>query len=629
MPGIIGMFSSRDIASSTVEHYKTNLMKVSKIRGAESDFKFSCGKCCLVASISTGFNIGHEFLGVEFFESGKTVLVEGFIFNLNEVWSKFFETPMPSMKDALLGLHESHGAKAVAELNGEFNLAFVDLENSSFWLYSDHLASSPLYFIEYDGVAYFASEKRYIWQLIDRLPELDHIGLIQVVAQRYSLDERTVFSGLKRLKPFQRIQYSDGRASSSIYGKLTFKESFKAVSTHDLASEWADLLKTSCHRRLENKDRLLMSLSAGLDSRAVACAIAHQATGIKSRTRGDEGSLESVYAEMIAEKLGFEHFKETPDSLSYSQMIPKILWRTESETHFMNAVSVTSHRKMKKLGDYIIGGWLGDITSGGHIAPDLMLPMSEQAFYNLAFNKHLVFSKELLGRVFSSKMMQQCFGELFENFRLSFNGLEGSNVQRYELWDLYQRQRRQTTSSMPIDSYCFGKIRPFYDRDYIDFTLTLPTRYRFGQSLYQKMIYLIGPEIRSVPSANNDMLIRSSMTGNLLVKFRTLVSRLVARQLRRVVPSYKNSVEKLGGENPAEMIRSDPEFFKLIDHFIDSDFFDANVFNRSGIKKLMEEHMAKNADHSFLLGYVATFAVGIPLAYSRPAECPDECQPLS
>jgi hypothetical protein len=557
------------------------------------------------------------------------LFLEGEIYNVDDLAGYLQDRRNRSVLDLLLALYEVKGEDFVTLLNGEFNILIYSKARKQLSIFCDHMASMPMYYVEQNGSFIFGSEKKYILSVMDEAPKMDGVGLLQIFAHRYNLDDRTYIEGIKRMMPGTKLVFREGRLKEEQYHQLRFTIPRRAPPVSDLVRQWGDRLEQATWRRVRNKDRVLISLSAGLDSRAIACAIPRDFRPIVSRTRGVDESLEARYASEIAGQLNFEHFREEPGSMPYSTMIPRIAWRTECETHFLNAVSITSHRAVKEHADHIAGGWLGDVSSGGHISVDLLQPLSRSSFIERAFNRHVVYGEDQLARVFSTEFLKAHFSGVREAFHQSFVRLEGeTNMQAYEIWDIYQRQRRQTTSSMPIDSYLFEKVRPFYDKEYLEFTLTLPLYLRFGQSLYQSMIYEIGPEIRHIPCSNNQLRLHSSIAGNLFNKGVTLAHRATSRQIRRIRPNFRNTVEQRAIEDPAMAIRSDSSFRRLIVEFLESDDFDTAVFNKQGISNLLHEHYESVRNHADLLGYVATMAAGLPYFLNKTLQCPEEAQPL-
>jgi len=628
MPGLAGLAGTGLPLRNSQEILRT-IKQVGLINGTSYQYKSLHADEVVILNTLTGLlNTTLDQPGSD--PTGNAFLfLEGEIFNLDELKGYLSEHWSHSPCDILLALFLERGYEFIKLVNGEFNIVIYQKTEKRLNVFCDHIASMPMYYLEQDGFLFFGSEKKYILSLLKNSPTIDPVGLLQIVAHRHNLDDRTFLDGVKRLIPGTRLTYQHGRLELTRCQLLTFRVPRRSPRVDDLLDEWTDQLKEATRLRLQGKDRILISLSAGLDSRAIACAIPRDFRPISSRTRGVDGSLETTLAANIAERLCFDHHQEYPETTSYSDVIPKIAWRTECETHFTNALSISGHAAAKMHSDHITGGWLGDASSGAHIFVDCLLPRSRRKFVEHAYHRNLIYTADSLRDVFSRDFLQQTFPELQEAFFESFECLdESDNLHLYEMWDLYQRQRRQTTSSMSVDSYLFEKIRPFYDKEYLNFTLTLPTNLRFGQSLYQSMIHRLGPEIREIPSSNNQLRLRRSRLGNLGNKGLTLAHRAITRRIRRIKPAYRNRIERLATEDPGLAMRQDPSARRLIEQFLDSNDCDPWVFNRHGIRTMLEQHYLGANDHSHLLGYVATFSAGLPYFLNRTLHCPPEAEPL-
>lgn len=628
MPGIAGALSQSRIDNP--EEIISKWMSVGALKSFNYTYKQLISNEFVCLNTLTGY-IPHTLEQPGWDDSGSiAVFIEGELFNKGELEAKYFpDKPTKSLPKFLANLFSINRDTFASELNGEFNIVVFNKITSTLHIFTDHLASMPLYYTMERGTFYFGSEKKYILTQIDRTPEIDPLGLLQIFAHKYNLDERTQLKNLSRVKPGVHIKVQHGNIQTSYYYKLKFNVPSESAPIREVVDEWGDQLRQATHVRLSESKKIIMSLSAGLDSRAIACSFPKDLNPrIVSRTRGELDSLEGEYAAQIANALGFQHFPDDPGAHSYSNLLPKIIWRTEGETHFLNCLSISSHSKFREMGNYIAGGWLGDVTSGGHIAADMLIPFGKDEFIKRAFKRHLTFNNAILSNIFNASFLSKNLGHLYDLFYQSFDGIEGTPLQAYEIWDLVQRQRRQTTSSMPIDSWCFEKLRPFYDKKYIEFTFTLPTKLRFGQCVYQSMIYNIGPQIRHVPSANNKRLLHPSYLGNMFVKLVTLIERSQSRMTRRFNPSYKNNIENRSVENPADLIRKDVAFREIITNFINSQWFDDSIFNREGIRTILDQHYQKQVDNSYILGYVAGHAIMMEQFFNRPRACPESTDPL-
>jgi asparagine synthase (glutamine-hydrolysing) len=561
--------------------------------------------------------------------AGNTFLfLEGEVYNTEELLNHLNGPQDLSPCHVLLALFLEHGPDFVSLVNGDFNIVIYQKAEKRLIILNDYLSSKPMYYLEQADSLLFGSEKKSILAVASGSPAIDPIGLLQVFAHRHNLGGRTFIKGLKRLSPGSRLDYHRGRLDLTRYHLLTSRMPEVSSKVDSLLDEWCDRLRQVTIRRLKGRERVVMFLSGGLDSRAIACAIPRDFRPIWARTWGETDSLEAIYATKIAERLNFDHYCEDPMAVPLSSILHKIVWRTECETHFTNCISMANHPMIKEHGDFVLGGHLGDVSAGGHIYPYMFLPRSRQQFIARAYRWNVTYSFASLSELFNEEFLHKNFPGLKDAFFASFDPLEGeTNIHVYEVWDLYERQARMTFSSGATDSHLFEQIRPFYDRDYMDFVTSLPTRLRFGQTLYQAMIYRLGPEIRDIPNANTNLNLHSTIWGNILSKGLTLGLKARTKLLRKIRPSYQSKTVR---EDTTLATRQDPEFRRIIENSVRLSYLDSSIFNGPGIMRMLDRQYQGVADHTNPLCILATFAVGLPyFVYSRPCHCPREAEPMS
>ena len=534
-----------------------------------------------------------------------------------------------SLCHLLASLFVENRSDLLEAVNGHFNIVVYEKIERRLTIVADHLASKPMYYLREEDCLYFGSEKRSILALTRARPAIDPVGLLQPFAHLHNLGDRTYIEGLKRLPPATILTWEGGELTVEPYERLHFEIPDHLPPTSSLIDRWCALLRKATARQVRNGRRLVLSLSGGLDSRSIACAIGPDRRPVWARTRGVEGSFEVLYAAEIARRLGFHHMREDPYDVPLSRLIPKIIWRTEGEIPFKNGLSLAHHRTIKERGDFMIGGWLGDAGSGAHIAPYMLLPGSREAFVEWAYRGYLRYTTAQLSDIFTQDFLRETFPRLYGDFRASYDAFAGQgNVDAFQLWDLYHRQTRMTIGSMPVDSHLFEKVIPFLDRDYLAFLMTLPLRFRFGQVLYQAMIHHLGPPIRDIPNANNLLTVRGSVLGNYLNTAMVLGRKAGSRLARRSTPGYRDRVERGAREDLAAEIRRDTRILRFVEDYVGSSDFDPGIFDREGIHRLLDRHYRGLADHSDLVVLLVSFAFALSyFVHNKPWYCPPEAEP--
>lgn len=560
--------------------------------------------------------------------SGAVLAWEGELFNAIDIRREFAE-PDSDTSAALLQAYLALGPRFVGRLDGEFSIAVFETKSSTLELYSDWLGSFPLYYWNVGGEFHFASEKKCLLAACGHERRLDTLGLLQPFVHQHNLGDRTCIEGLKRMPPSSRLTVRSGRVQLSSYGD-EWPTNSSVNGARELLEAWQHQLKAATAKRVAGKARLLISLSSGLDSRAIACSLERGRRPVTSRTMGHPESFEVVYAARIAAALEFEHVIENSLEFAFSDVIRPIVWRTDGETDFRNGLSMAGHGRARHLGTDIMGGWLGDVTSGAHLRPFMLRPMTRETFIRKVFWWYIQHTPEQLRSVFTKEFLESHWPRIREAFADSYAPFGGlPNTMAHEMWDLRNRQTRMTVSSMPVDSHLFGKVRPFFDRAYLEFVMAIPLRWRIGQNLYKSLISRLGPEIRAIPNGNTNFRIHESPMLNLAGYGISLGKRFVNRFANRAAPGKKNpGSSKIAAEMNAHF-RCDVGLRSIIERFLRSPSFDDHVFDRAGIRGMLDRHYGNGADHSELISILASYVVALEyFLYATPTECPQEALPV-
>jgi hypothetical protein len=549
------------------------------------------------------------------------LLLEGQLFNWEEIERAVDEAWARTSCQKLVALFLRDDVDFVERLDGEFNLVIYQPATHRLLIFNDALGSKPFYYLPQPDGLLFGSEKKAMLTLADPQPELDPVGLLQLVAYRHHVGGRTLHKGVYCLPPATYLEFSDDGLRLTRYAYLRFRTRSIPRDLTPLMEEWGELLCKATSRRLENVGSLLLSLSDGLDSRAVACALYRTRSPQLARTLGETTSAEVQSAFAIAKRLGFNHRLEAPGSVPLSTMLPDIVWRTDGAVPFIHGMTLGNHAQLKQQADFMAGGWFGGATSGAHLGTFMLLPYARTQFINRLHTWYRQYHQPAMRALFQPDFVSRHAEELNEVFHASFAPVTAEeNWQAFELWDMYERQTRMTFAVAPVDSHLFELVRPFLDTDYLNFGLSLPPYLRYGQIFYQAMIYHLGPEIRHIPNANTGLHLKGTIGGNVLNRVRTRTRRAAARLREKFAPApHASSLTTRGGLG--DEIRQDPALRERIESFMASDFFDPAIFNEGRIQHALNEHDAGMRDHGYAISWLATFAEGLPrLVYQRPQQ---------
>lgn len=625
MPGICGIISPANGRFDTALPERLKL--VNRLNGIRDHIDLYHSRNCLLVNFYSDPSYSRAGRAAFARCDEKILMLEGEVLNIDDL-RRGLNMVNQSETDTLLQLFLRKGIGFLDHLNGEFTIVIYDIHSHKLTICMDHIASHPMYYMQTKEGLVFAAEKKLLMVLTQQRFDINPVGLLQFMSHIHNVGDITFIKDLYRMEPGQRLT-STGHEYDVRSVDFLSLDSPPQTNSNEILEEWSDELRKATARRVKDDRSILMSLSAGLDSRAIACSIDRDYRPLYARTWGTPDSTEVQYASQIAERLRFNHILEDPRHTRYSDALHAIVWRTEGESPCTNAVSIFGHSRVMKTCDYVAGGWLGDASSGAHLRPFMFLPKTRRTFIDKVFDWYVVYPPAQLKTVFRTDFLEANLEGLRAEFHRSFERFSTcDNTKAYEFWDVFNRQTRMTTSSMPVDTHLFGMIRPFYDRNYLNFVMSLPATWRIGQSYYKTLINRIGPEIRSIPDSNTDLTLKSEAWRNLTGYFfarRHNALRKIAKKFGR---DYQNK-RIIPAQVKSEAIRNDLNMRSTLEWYLDSEYFDDGIFDREAIENMLAMYYSKSLGHSDLIVRLATSLVALRyFVYQRPSSCPEGANPL-
>ncbi len=182
--------------------------------------------------------------------------------------------------DALFDALEARGEEAVADLRGEFALAFYDGRDRALHLAVDRFRVQSLLVAECSDQLLFGSRMAALLASpVPFRPTIDPASLLDVVASSVITTPSTIFKEVEKVPPGHSLRLKDGRSHSRAYWDIDFRRAdgegpraLMARTRTALESAVADRLRADGSRRFG------AFLSGGVDSSTV--------TGLLTRAHG-------------------------------------------------------------------------------------------------------------------------------------------------------------------------------------------------------------------------------------------------------------------------------------------------------------------------------------------------------
>lgn len=448
-------------------------------------------------------------------EKDVILILEGVILNKKELVK-----PGSNWRETVKLLYRENGDSFFSEFRGSFSGALYDKKLNKWIIFTDHIGSKHIYYYRQEKEVYISCEIVDLYELFKNAKisySLDIQGAYMLLSYGYMLEEFTLCSQIKKLRPGSYLKIENGSLSLFEYYRLP-EISDQDVSENEAVENIDKLFRQAIYLQFE-KDKEYgynhcVSLSGGLDSRMTSI-VAHD-LGYKNQlnyTFSQTRYLDETIAKKIASDLNHEWIFKSLDNgmflfdidqinlISGGNVLYSSLAHSNSLFKFLNFLNLGILHS-GQLGDVIIGSF-------GRGEP---------------YSKSKPYSKTLLSKV----------SEINTNLYATF-----------ELKNMYQRGFNCANSGLLPSQKHSETMSPFYDVDLMNYCLRLPINYRINHRLYRKWILKKYPKAASyVWEATKDKLTSPV--------FKALGKEFTTKQIKNKVFN-RLKILKSAGETPFHM----------------------------------------------------------------------------
>jgi len=548
---------------------------------------------------------GHQPLANE--DKSVWLVFNGEIYNFLELKKdlekKGHQFQTESDTEVMVHLYEDMGEDFLKELNGMFAIALWDESNKKLILARDRMGQKPLYYCLINQTLIFASELKALFEHPLIKKEIDFDGLNKYLIYEYVPTPQTIIKGVKKLEPGHFLVYQNNQLKKSAYWDIQFNQSF---SQKDYLVKFENLLEDAVTKRLIADVPLGIFLSGGIDSSTIAYfAQKNSLQKIKTFSIGftDKSFDESAYAEQAAKFLGTEHEHQTcapTDLLNSIDDIAKINDEPLADASIVPTYLLSKFTRQKVT--VALGGDGGDELLAGY-----------STFLALKFAKLFRYLPRAIRKIIQKTA--NCLPVSFDNFSLDFkikkilSGYDYSPEIQNQIWlGSFTPKENQKLFLPEIAEQInfkqsFSEINQFVDKNR-------------NESLENRLIYLYLKQYLS-----DDILVkadRASMFASLEVrapfldyrlveyinslpynlKLRGWTTKYILKQIMKdkLPANIINRPKKGFGLPVAKWITKELKDFTL-DLLNEQSIKKQGIFNYQEIKKLLEDHLTKKADH--------------------------------
>ncbi len=312
------------------------------------------------------------------------ITYNGEIFNFlelrTELQSAGFRFVGNSDTEVLLAAYAQWGVDCLRRFNGMWAFAIWDTEQQSLFLARDRFGVKPLYYRE--GMRFaFASELKAFLELDDLTITLNGDLVPEILKDSQWVEgsvAETLITGVKKLLPGHSMLVSAKGVQLQRWWNTADHLVSPPFKYEDQVTHFRELFLDATRLRMRSDVPIGTSLSGGLDSSAVACAMAHlcQTSSSDQRRANDwrhafiatfPGTAldETNYANMIVSSTGVSpHYTPIQGSMT-AQDIIESTWVMEDASPAIATPVMLNYRAMRREGVYV--------SMDGHGGDELLL----------------------------------------------------------------------------------------------------------------------------------------------------------------------------------------------------------------------------------------------------------------
>ncbi|MFC7058794.1 asparagine synthase-related protein [Halovenus salina] len=174
--------------------------------------------------------------------------------------------------DCFKQAYDRYGSDFIQHVNGDYCGVLYDNSQNKIQLFTNRLASRPIFYLSTDRAIYFSSSIQPLISINDEEVTLSDDFLAEYLILRRVLGEKTPIDEISKVPPASSLTY-DPTSGVNISNYWMPKYAYSEQSKDELCERFLDILTDNMNTLVGSYDKLGVLLSGGSDSRLIASLI--------------------------------------------------------------------------------------------------------------------------------------------------------------------------------------------------------------------------------------------------------------------------------------------------------------------------------------------------------------------
>lgn len=432
------------------------------------------------------------------------IFFDGKIYDYNEDMEKLeydgYRFKYKNDAEYCLYSFEKYGKEFVKKLNGSFVFIILDLKKEKLFIFNDRYGLRPLYYF-FKGTFIFSCEVKAILEYPQFKKKLKYESVIDWFNFSTILGDKTFFEDIYLLPPASIMVYDGKELSIDQYWDYDYEPDYNK-SEGEFIEELVSTMKNAVETRMENDYSYGLSLSGGLDSRAILAAMdIDKRNEVIPFTFGPEDCDEAKIAKKVSKKVGLNinTLDITPEMIIENAQ--NMVYYSDGLVYIGYSYVIPLFKIMKNKIDVVFDGLALDLTLGGSYLGSLLDKKVIDTESNVNILKLLVKITTLFNDHELDELLIQGYNgyKCMGSFKKEFNRINEKNKANHsDIFILKNRVRRSVLMSHVLIRTIMENSVPTYDNNLMELISRIPPESRFYHRLYRKFLIKLSPELSKI-----------------------------------------------------------------------------------------------------------------------------------
>jgi asparagine synthase (glutamine-hydrolysing) len=431
-------------------------------------------------------------------------------------------------------------ARWLLQTDGDFLLVLVHKADGGIAVINDVFGRLPTYVHLRDGCLILSRDLRRVTQVLGAA-DFDRMALAQYLLLGFPLGNRSWFAGIKSLQPASLIAISPPDASIKVTKLHEFNlegEPHCNRSSTENARNLASLFRQACRLRATGDGTRVVSLSGGLDSRAVAAGLRREEIPFTAATflnSQQTNAADVRVASRIAEALGVEWQLFHPRPPQGKDLVQLLDLKSGANNLRMSFILPFFHQLREKFGPgitYFTGDGGGDALG---VSSPYRRVGTPQALLDYVRERYQIWPLDqvaALTRLAGQDIAAELAGRLASYPEMAPD-------RKYKHFFCLEVATKMYHEGEDRNRHFFWSVTPFYSLEFFHYALNCPDRNKQGYRLYREFLAQLHPAVAGIDYADWQAPL-SSLKFSLLYQAKHLTRRRpnLVRRFRRLLGLY-------------------------------------------------------------------------------------------